>query len=505
MEEQSNKLQNLRESANQAFEEVFSNPFKKKETGSSEALYHDDVIVISPDHKIIFPNTKSMIANPLPNYGAWTKLDWSNKNINWLSNSTFKADAIQIEGKGSSRAITSVKNCLFESGNFRGGKFIRGKFAGDSFVGQFGPGAEWLTTPFAFVDGTTKESETILGQKNMKIFNQNKFEFNIIRVLPGSKITIQLKDGTVHEIAVIKRLDDKNSIFQFQVKNGITKEVFKLAVKWPYLRGNTKGEFVSNTVFSNTQIPVLFKEKFKLDFTSSVIKVVVDENTSYEPEVVTAGGEKEMSPEELAAHQESFELIKAPLFGIKDIPGQPIAIKGKRGQYKNNLGKVFFNFTNNDQLKGYKDTVKNLENKILRADLTTLKSALKNNVLDGAPAKYPYLSNLIGPASKEKEKSVLDQNLDGSMFRIESMLKNFVDTMVLKVRKKDGIHDVSNDEVKNMAKSGIKRFLGIEDENQPVVPGASSAASNKTNPVKKKARTLQEAVREIISQNLEHF
>jgi len=500
MDEQSNKLQNLRENANKVFEEAFTNPFKKKEEGGAEALYYDDVIVISPDHKIYFPNTKSSISNPLPNYGAWTKLDWSNKDIDWISKSAFKAAAAQIEGQGNSRKIVAVKDCLFESGNFRGGKFIRGKFAGDSFVGQFGPGAEWLTTPFAFVDGTTKETETILGLKNMSVFNQNKFNINIIRVTPGNKISIQLKDGTVHEISVIKRLDDKNSMFQFKVKNGITKEVFKLTVKWAYLRGNTKEEFDNNTVFSNVQIPVLFKEKFKLEFTSEVVKVVVEENTSYEPEVINPGGEKEKTPEELAAHQEFFDLAKAPLFGIKEIPGQPIAIQGKRGQYKNNVGRVFFNFINNDQLQGYKDTVSNIEKKVLRADLIGLKSALKNNVIDGAPAQYPYLASLIGASKNPKLE--LDQNLKGSMFRIESMLKNFVDTMVLKVKKKDGVHDVSNDKVKEMAKSGIKRFLGIEPEEKATT---AAVAPKELSPLRKKAKTLQEAVQEILLNNLKHF
>lgn len=500
MNEQEKNFKILKEDANQIFQEAFGNLFNKK-LEEPKFLYKDDVVVVAPNHNIHFPNTGSLIIKPLPNYGVWTNIDWTNNNFSWMHSSDFEVKTAEIKGKGKGREVISFKDCIFGSGNFRGGKFIGGKFGGSSFVGQFGPGAKWLTTPFAFVDGTIKEGETFLGQKNINSFNQNIFDFNITRVVPGSKIVITMQNGIFHEIDVIKRLDVNNSNFQFKIKDGNTNKVFKLIVKWAYLRGNSKEDFENNTVFNNYQAPKLFVDKFNLQFNSPIAKVIITEGTSYEEEIVQKADNKKMSPEGLASHQESFDLINAPFFGISNIPSQPIYIAGKPGQYKNNIGKVFFNFRDNNQLNGYDNTVKNIENKILRADLNHLKSYLNNGIIDGAPSQYPYLASLIGPISKEKSNTNLDKNFNDSLARIESMLRDFVDAMVLRVRKKNGVHDISNDKIKQLAKDGIKQFLEIAPQaaikKAPVAP--------KVGLKSKPAARLQEAVRDIISKNMKHF
>jgi hypothetical protein len=504
MDKQSKKLQALKEESDKIFQEALSDyklqsPFKKKEQ-PAQALYEDDVIVINSKHKIMFLDSKSRINNPKPNYGAWTKIDWSSDNFNWMIDAKFIAEVAQLDGKGSERQVVRFEKCDWKSGDFRGGKFIRGVFNGGTFVGQFGPGSKWNTSPFNFIDGTTKEKETILGIPNITNLNKEKFSFNIIAVTPGNKIKIDLEDGTTHLISVVKRLDGVNSIFSYDVINGATGEKNRVNLRWAQLRGQNSSNFKANTMFTSTYVPEVMTQNFKLPFESKVVKVEVDIDVDFKD---VQWSDKGKGSEELATSQETYDLVNSPLFGVKDIPGQPITIPGKSGQYKNNVGRVFFNFRNNDQLKGFQNTVKNLESKVLRADLIELKSKLKNGIIDGAPAQYPYLAALIGPASEEKAGVELDPNFQGSLSRIESMLRDFVDTMVLRVKKKDKVYDVENEKVKEMVKKGLKVFLGLEEPD--VVKPKKVKAPKATAPAKKVKKVklgesgdIREAIRKII-------
>ena len=109
MQEQSKKLNQLMDDVNKTINEaLFKNPFAKKEEPMGP-VFEDDVIVINRSLSLLFKQTGSIIQNPLPNYGVWVEIDWSNPEFNWLSIAEFKASSAEIEGKGDSRKISKIK------------------------------------------------------------------------------------------------------------------------------------------------------------------------------------------------------------------------------------------------------------------------------------------------------------------------------------------------------------------------------------------------------------
>ena len=82
MNNQSKKLQNLRENSEAIFQELFG--LGKKKAHENGPVYRDDVIFIDSAHRMIFPKTNSTIEKPLPNYGVWADIKWESPEFNWL-------------------------------------------------------------------------------------------------------------------------------------------------------------------------------------------------------------------------------------------------------------------------------------------------------------------------------------------------------------------------------------------------------------------------------------
>ncbi len=502
MQEQSKRLIELRENANKVFQEALSdyklqNPFVKKSPDGP--LYQDDVIVISnEDHSVLFKKSNSTILKPLPNYGVWTEIDWSSDSFNWLVDAIFNANAIQIDGKGSERKVVAVKDCSWKSGDFRGGQFIRGTFEGGTFIGEFGPGAKWLTSPFSFIDGKTHETESILGMANITNLSKTKFSFNVITVPPGHDITIKLQSGVIHVISVLKRLDSKSNIFSYKVTNGVSKETKPVNIRWGQLRGQNKTEFNSNTVFATTAIPDMFTNIFGLSFDSPVNSVLVDISTSFE---TPQWSQQEKTPKELATSQFSFDLSKNPIFKLNQIL--------RKRPTSNNPGEIFFNFPTAEDQRGFDSVVEFIKNGWIDAYAKKVKNALENGIVTGAPSNMPYLAALIGKQDGISADTI-GKDTYNSLLGLDNFLKYFVNNMVIRTKKggpQRGVSDIEDAAGKQALKDGLLTAIGkapaVETKPQPVT---------KTSKIDKGRRLklpenqqVRDIVQKILSENMKHF
>ncbi len=499
MNNQSKKLQNLRENSEAIFQELFG--LGKKKAPENGPVYRDDEIYIDGLHRMIFPKTNSTIEKPLPNYGEWTQLDWRSEDLNWLVNSNFQAKSASINRN---EKIEQFRDCIWAKGDFRGGKFIGGQFNGGTFVGQFGPGAKWNVSPFNFIDGTTKETETILGLPNISNLRKDKFKFNIIAVTPGNDITINLVNGITHKISVLKRLDARNSVFSYEVTNGANKEKKPVNLKWSQLRGQNATEFQSNTVFATNAIPGVFTKFFMLPFESPIKDIEIDSSQSFEQPKWT---EKEETPADLSKKQVSYELSRLPL-GITSIP--------RKGEGKETTGSVYFNFPSATEQAGFNEVVKALDKNWLNAYIKKVKAALDNGVITEIPAQYPYLANLmksdiVAEAAKlQAAAPLIDQDTQNALLGIENFLKYFVGTMVRRFRKsgaEKGLYDVEDTVGRNAIKSKIKSLLSSSIT--PGQPKQKVQSANPSKPLKKikmaESKSVKDYILKILSENLKHF
>lgn len=522
MQSQDKKLQEIKDNNKFIFNELFGmerlfgKKAKKGDFGNlsdSGDIYSDDIIKINPDWSILFKHTGSIIKEPRPGYSSFERLDWNKNELKWMSNARFVVDAVEMS-KG--RVYRFVRGRwdegVFEGDFFIGSHFIDGYFNGKHFVNS-----SWHPSPHNFIDGATDEKGTILGLNNLDSLNQNKFKFNVISINPKRKLSIFLESGVVHEITVIKRLDSTDSSFQYHVKNGKNKEEFMLPIKWngSELRGNKVEDFNQNTLFSNTEIPLLFTKTFGLDFSSPISKVIIGEDISKNKKtIISPEQEVEKTPEELASTQESYDLYKANFIGIKSLPSKDDEYYNEQGiRVKNNIGRVFFYLPTSEYLKYFNNVVINLNNKVLQSDFAQLKSLLNNGILDGAPVGYPFLSNLIGVNTKTNP---LDENFTGSLNRMESFLKHFVDRIVKyagKANRKKGQTNIENKAVKDQIKVNLKSLLGVDDSTTttanpttevPTAPVTPAPKSKKLKVAESKIE-FKDVILEIIKNNLKHF
>lgn len=494
MQEQSKKLNQLMDDVNKTINEtLFKNPFAKKKEPTGP-VFEDDVIVINRSLSLLFKQTGSIIQNPLPNYGVWVEIDWSNPEFNWISEAKFNAESVEIEGRGGDRKIKSVKDCEWISGDFEDARFVRSKFKGGTFRGVLAPGSSWETSPFNFKDGTTYESKSILGIPNLTNLRKNRFAFNFISVPTAHNITIELENGIVHVISVIKRLDSKSSLFSYNVTNGETKETKPVNLRWGQLRGQNSSEFKSNTMFTTTSIPNVFTDIFGLTFNSPIKMVTVDINTNFE---APKWSEKEETPKELATKQFSYDLIKMPILKMNQIP--------RSSKSPDNPGQLFFNFPSSADKKGFDSVVDFLNKGWLDSYVKNIKRAIDAGIINGAPSNMPFAAALIGKQDGINSENI-DKNVYNSLVGLDMFLKYFVNNMVLRARQSGpnkAIYDIDDEIGKKFIKDKILSLIG-----RIQVPGAT----NKQSAVKKgkkivipESKDVVDRVYKILQEKLKHF
>jgi hypothetical protein len=506
MNNQSKKLQDLRESNNAVFQEIFGFGKKESKVGDrgnlniSGLMYEDDVVKINPDWSVEFKATGSVVGKPLPGYAAFTNQDWSSEGLKWLVNSDFVAESMQIKNGKVDRFIGGK----WYAGTFKGRAFIKGQFGVKNgnkayFSGGKFIDSTWLPSPHYFLDGTTNESETILGFRNIQTMNQNRFKFNIIAVVTGRRIIMEMEDGVIHEVAVIKRLDESNSSFNYRVKNGHSGEVFTLPLRWSAIRGNNEGEFIQLTTLSNDRVPALFTNTFGLQFNSPIARVMITDDTEYGQKNVEKKGEApEETPADLSKKQVSFELSNIPFLGIDKIP--------RRGGSETSL---YFNFPTPNIKNEYNNIIGLLKQGWVSAYVKQLKSALDNGIIKGAPINYNFLGALIGKDSGADVKT-LDKDTINALNGIESFLKSFVDIMVRRVRKtgaEKGVYDIEDTIGKQMIKDKLRAILGVEGNTQEPAQKSAQKPGSAPFPKAKIAEStgVRNMVQDILSKNLKHI
>jgi len=513
MKDYSKKLHNLKENSESVFEGILGykagkNAVKGDKNWNQQIstsnltngfLFENDYLQVNPDESIVFKKEGSTIEKVSSGWDSLTKLNFGDENYNWLAIGKFNCESINVN-----KGVISFVRGDWNGGLFRGNMY-ESNFNGGYFDGRLFKSGNWRVNPFRFVNGKISTPGSILGIRDITNLNQNKFNFNIISVTPGNKISIQMQDGKTHEITISKRLDSKDSNFIFNIKNAAVEQSTTVNVKWSQIHGNSESDFTKNTAFSNSHIPELFTNLFKLQFAAPITKVVVTDSTDFTKGVDWNEAEQEKTEQELAVTQQQCDLNKAPFLGIKKLGGEYWNEKGIL--VKNNVGRVYFHASNNEYLKQFESVVKNLDNNIISSDFSQLRANLANKVITGAPKGYPWLANLIGVDTSGNQ--VEDKNFAGSLDRIEAFLKYFVATIVKyagKSKREKGDTNVPNTEIQELIKTNLKNYLGIESPEGAAseVPGAAPAAepAQRPKPQIKMKEGVVKAVRDILSENL---
>jgi len=276
-----------------------------------------------------------------------------------------------------------------------------------------------------------------------------------------------------------------NSDFIIETVNGDTGEYNQKTFEW------TNSKKSLNKPFNPYKTRAFFGLDLSVGVVSADISTSGKDTLTHKPQ----GASAQVVPGSLAKEQQQLSLSEIPFLNIESIP--------RVGGVTPDV--LYFNFPTASHKEGYEKVVKAIGQGWIKSYITQIKTALEQSVINGAPATHQYLSNIIGKDAGA-DVTAMDQNLVNSFNGVENFLKYFVETMVRRVRKsgnEKGLMDVADSKGKDIIKNKLKELVGkVEPTPKKVVKNAAPA---KNTPVKKKARTLQEAIREIISQNLKHF
>lgn len=489
---------------NESILEGFFNKSNQKKQGDLDGqgnIVTTDFYEVKPDKSVIFSNG-SKAKSIFPSYPSLQEYLINKKQHQWIlqDDVNFDVRIFSIDDKKLSLFKGVWSGGVFSGNDMGDIIFNKGFFNGNIFKN-----GKWNVSPFNFVKGKWV-GENILGLSNIDNLNQKKFNFNILSILPGRKMIINTQSGDVYEIHVLKRLDDVNSSFEYKVKFPNSDNLLNISIPWNYIRGNSESEFFNRVKFSNSHIPTLFLEKFSIDINSPVINIQILESSEKNQKIESP--QKEKTPEELSKEQYYYDLSKINFLGIKKLNGK------KNGMYyneknllvPNNIARVYFNAPNDEYYKEFNNVVKNLDNKILNSDISTLKMWLDNNIIDGAPTNYQWLANVIGKDTIGNK--IEDKNFINSLNRIEAFLKYFVSLIVPYAgaqRRSKGLageKDEESKQVQELIKTNLRKILGKE---------AATTNNQQTSKTKTKASAFKEnfeipkLIRNILFENLKHF
>jgi len=474
MNDQSRKLQEMKENSEAVFQELFGIETKKvspeeqaQAQAEIEAENSGDIQKIS-EGKYRLGNS---IITGVKGVSEHTLLNFSFKesSLSWLAEAQFEG-VLTLSLIGDEK----VKDFqgMWKSGIFKGERFgIKSMFLG----GQFGDSdakptffpkyTNWKASPAFFYDGLMDQtSGGVLGIKNLEI-GAIENAFSLLAISPNNTVTIELNGGIKHSITCINRFGGKNSrMFSYKVTNGKTNQTYDIVHDWSELRGNPDSDngisFLKKTNI-NLQTATKTIDIFRLDISEGIVSAAV----SVAGTSGAVGSDVQKSQKELATSQESYELAKIPFLGIAKIP--------RRGGSETS---IYFNFPTENHQKGYQNAVKSLEQHWIKSYITQINSALANNIVTGAPVGYKFLEGLIGKDS-DADVNAMDKDLINAFNGLENFLKYFVDTMVRRVRKtgaEKGIVDVQDTVGKDVIKNKIRGLLGVSSPktavNAPVVP-----------------------------------
>lgn len=489
MKDHCQKLNEIKKSNNAVFEGIFGfgnnkQPQQPQSTGYVEKVAEGKYRM----GKSIITGLVNSTENQILNYR------WEDSKLRWLLNSEFEGILDLDLRKGILNAFIGV----WKSGVFKGDVFSEGSiFEGGEFgvagnvIPAFIPDYDkWKTSPINFVDGTIdEETGGILGIENSPNGPING-NINLISIPPKRSIELRLRSNVVHRINFIKRIDDVNSNFIVEFENGETGQSEKKTIGWDFFRMNGGTGMIFNP---NKSVSIL---GFKLN--DRIVSAKLINTGSASLKTFTPKQVPEKTEEELAATQQTYDLINAPFIGIKSLPS---GYWDNGVLVKNNIGRIYLNASTPAILSRFENVVNNLNNKVLASDFTQLRSYLKNKIITGAPDGYGWLANLIGKDTVGAK--IEDTNFIGSLKRIEEFLRDFVGIIVKYAgndAKKSGKTSIPDEATQELIKTNLKNFLGIKIEAPTTkTPQTTSTATSKLKKVNL-PEGLVKIIRDIISE-----
>ena len=208
-------------------EGLFGNLFSKNKNSQQQVPVNQDFYQ-ALDGSFVFggKSTAKSLDAITKNILIANDFDLRNSNLNFLlfPDTEFHAENMIIDLK---KQTINIFRGNWLSGTFKGRKF-EGIFNGSSFQGYFfGKYIDYKALPYTFVDGTFYDTTKsgILGLPNTTTLHKlgNK-KFNLITVPVGHYFQFRSKNGVSAYIKVLKRLDETNSDFRFEVLNGFAKQ-----------------------------------------------------------------------------------------------------------------------------------------------------------------------------------------------------------------------------------------------------------------------------------------
>lgn len=313
-----------------------------------------------PDRAVkIIDNTQAEINN----------YDWEGSPLKFLFDPNLKFN-------GNSIAFDFKKGIImnFDGGIWTGpfvGNTFSSKYIGNSFKGNFfGPNKNFQAAPTAFVDGRFYDSTKsgILGIDNKEEANLGD-NFNLIQVPEGYSIEILTNKQLRHTISVVKRLDNIDSNFKYNVYFGYdidssTPNVVTLS--WPKIRQDFDGYYIN---YKAKSIPDLIT----LQGDEQIVELMI----------VKTGTPPVFKKKEKFDASKKYSEDAGKLLGLKDLT---------------KVSKYDLNFKiNNDQdldvfnkMKGYVNSPQFMQ------DLDSISTYIDNSIIDQNDInKFPYLRNLF--------------------------------------------------------------------------------------------------------------
>lgn len=301
------------------------------------------------------------------------EFDWRNSKLNFVlfPGTEFHAKYINFDLK--TQTISLFKG-EWESGPFYGEQF-EGTFGkhGTAFKGDFvGRYTDYEADPKTFLDGTfldTTESG-LLGMPNVVSLHKvrNK-KFNFIAIPTGNYLQFRSANGITGYIKVLKRLNEVNSTFQYEVLDGFKGQTTPqlVTLPWDYFRQNW------DILYTHPRHP-----------RNIAGLIIVPEGDSIIEMHISSAPATFASAPETIEKKLSFEPGKKYSFDLSKLP---ISIEGVAPE-------VTVAFETPQELEEFQKVSNYVNSGTFKFDMRNIQRAIQYNEIDGY-GTFNYLSSLF--------------------------------------------------------------------------------------------------------------
>lgn len=355
-------------------ENIFGKLFPKKDSSTTDSS-EDTLFKTNVNGGFIFgeKSTAKEVNTPalIP---FLKKFDWKNSKLNFLflPGTEFHADYIEFDLE--KQIIMNFKG-TWVSGPFIGKNF-EGIFKNTSFQGTFhGRYTDYEAHPISFVEGRFIDTTNngLLGMPNTLTIDG---QFNLLTIPVGHYLQFRSKNGISCYIKVLKRLDEVDSEFSFEILNGYksTKSTV-VNLPWNYFRQNWKKLIIN---------PVNLKSV--ADF------ITIPQGDSIE-EIYISSAPANFKTQANNSNPESFNPKQKYNFNLAALPYLNIkSMRGKNGKFQK--PEVLFIFDSPEEYAQYNQIVQFIQSGILKQDIKNIAKAIKYGEVNGY-APFNYLSTIF--------------------------------------------------------------------------------------------------------------